>query len=64
MNINGYVMSKDMIVFEIQDGKIINKDLNKCPLYFKDNDSFESWIKTRAIDNNRVNSRLLKKALG
>ena len=58
-----YIMSKDIAVVKWQDDnlKIINKDL--LPLYFRYSHDVWKWIKIRAIDSKRPNSRLLKKAL-
>lgn len=58
-----YIMSKDITVAKWQDDnlKIINKDL--LPLYFQYSHDVWKWIKSRAIDSKRPNSRLLKKAL-
>ena len=60
---NYYVMSKDDIVVWIKDGKIIKRDLARCPLALKNGDSIDNWLIDRAIDKHRVNSRLLKKIL-
>ena len=63
-NLNGFIMNKDEKVVKIKDGKvdkILNKDL--MPLYFLNHLSCEDWLKSRAIDSSRINSRLLKKAL-
>lgn len=61
--INGYLMSGNCTVAEIHDNvlTILNHEL--LPLYFRKERDLESWIESRAIDRDRVNSRLLKKAL-
>lgn len=63
-NISGYLMSGDCAVAEIHDDVltvILNQDL--LPLYFRTNRDLETWVRSRAIDSDRINSRLLKKAL-
>ena len=56
-------MSKDIAVAKWQDNnlEIINEKL--LPLYFRYSHNVFKWIKSRAIDSKRPNSRLLKKAL-
>ena len=58
-----YIMSKDIVLAKWQDNnlEIINEDL--LPLYFRYSHDVWKWIKIRAIDSKRPNSRLLKKAL-
>ena len=60
---NFYIMSKDIAVSKWQDNslEIINEKL--LPLYFRYSHDVFKWIKSRAIDSIRPNSRLLKKAL-
>ena len=60
---NFYVMSKDVAVAKWQDDtlEIINEEL--LPLYFRYSHDVFKWIKSRAINGKRPNSRLLKKAL-
>ena len=60
---NFYIMSKDIAVSKWQDNslEIINEKL--LPLYFRYSHDVFKWIKSRAIDSKRPNSRLLKKAL-
>lgn len=54
-------MLKDIVVAKWQDDnlKIINIDL--LPLYFRYSHDVFKWIKIRAIDSKRPNSRLLIK---
>lgn len=67
MDINkyyGYLMSKDTILAKIEAGlvtEIYHAEL--LPLYILRTKNLEGWLKKRAIDNHRTNSRLLKKAL-
>lgn len=63
-NYNGYLMSKDTVLAEINNGRItevFNKQL--LPIYIARTNDIESWLKSRAIDVQRTNSRLLKRAL-
>jgi len=56
-------MSKDWIAATVKDGVIVEYDKKYLPLYLQKTKDFESWLKGRAIDSHRTNSRLLKKAL-
>lgn len=60
---NFYIMSKDVVVAKWQDSnfEVMNEKL--LPLYFKNSHDPLKWIKSRAIDSRRPNSRLLKKVL-
>lgn len=60
---NGFVLSKDTIVAEVKAGRrtVVNAAL--CPLYLLRHDDAEGWLRRRAIDSHRTNSRLLRKAL-
>lgn len=58
-----YVLSKDEIVVWIENGKIVKRDLLRCPLALRKGDSIDNWLNDRAIDSHRINSRLLKKIL-
>jgi hypothetical protein len=61
--INGFVMSRDNILAEVNDNKlnIVNDTL--LPFYLKRTGDITGWLERRAIDTHRVNSRLLKRAL-
>ncbi len=48
-------------IWENQKLQVINEQL--LPLYLKKIKNADMWLETRAIDNHRANSRLLKKAL-
>ena len=63
MKLNGYLMSKDVVVAEIKDNNLMISNEPLLPLYLKNYTDFEGWLKSRAIDKHRTNSRLLKKAL-
>ena len=60
---NFYIMSKDIVVATWQENnlEIINEEF--LPLFFQNSNDVFIWIKSRAIDSKRPNSRLLKKAL-
>lgn len=63
-NFNGFFMSKDVVLAEIQNGEITNIFNDKLlPIYIARTNNVEHWLETRAIDNHRANSRLLKKVL-
>ena len=61
--INGLLMSGDLPVALIEKNqlKILRSDC--LPYYFRRNGDLLTWIQSRAIDGDRVHSRLLKKAL-
>ena len=61
--LNGEILSKDTVIAIVRDGSITESDAALLPLYLKRTGDAESWIAGRAIDSQRVNSRLLKKAL-
>ena len=63
MNISGSIMSKDTVAATVEDGQITVSDTALLPLYLKRTGDVESWLRGRAIDTHRTNSRLLKKAL-
>ena len=60
---NYLIMSENLIVAKVIDGNIHILDDSRVPFYFKRHDDFRGWLRQRAIDDSRVNSRLLKKAL-
>ena len=62
-NLNGKIMSADIPVATIKDGVVIDKNDKLAPLFFNRCDDVATWLKGRAIDSHRANSRLLKKAL-
>ncbi len=57
------IMSRDTVTVEYSGGdiRIINKAL--VPLYLRRTGNVQGWLESRAIDQHRANSRLLKKAL-
>ena len=61
MGRNYWIMSGDTITAKWEDRKlsVINETL--LPLYLKRVQDADLWLKTRAIDSHRANSRLLKK---
>ena len=61
--LNGYVMLENEKVVIIENGKITEINHKLAPLHFQKGKSLEEWLKSRAIDSHRTNSRLLKKAL-
>ena len=61
--INGAIMSRDRIIATIRGGSVTESDPALLPLFLKRTADMESWLKGRAIDSHRTNSRLLKKAL-
>lgn len=63
MTLNGMLMSADMEVAKIENGTVMPVHEPLMPLYLQRVNDFEGWLKGRAIDKHRTNSRLLKKAL-
>ena len=61
--LNGEVMSGDKVVATVNNGIITDSDRALLPLYLKRAGNVECWLRDRAIDSHRTNSRLLKKAL-
>lgn len=60
-----YLMSGDRIIAEFNEQekvKIIKKEL--VPFYLLRTGNIRGWIESRAIDDSRINSRLLKKHFG
>ncbi|MCL2124957.1 MAG: hypothetical protein FWH33_03080 [Oscillospiraceae bacterium] len=56
-------MSRDAVAAIVTNGRMAVSDQALLPLYLKKTGDIESWLKGRAIDSHRTNSRLLKKAL-
>ena len=61
--LTGYVMSYDDVVAEFDHGNLAFIDEVRCPLMIKRTHRLEPFLKSRAIDSGRTNSRLLKKVL-
>ena len=57
------ILSTDTLVATWNDNNLTVHNEYLLPLYFKTFDDSDLWLKSRAIDNKRANSRLLKKAL-
>lgn len=62
-SLNGKIMSTDIPVATIKNGVVVDKNEKLAPLFFNRCDNVSAWLKGRAIDSHRANSRLLKKAL-
>ncbi len=62
-NLSGKLMLEDCVVATVKNGVITSRKDNLVPLYLKDKVYIEGWIASRAIDGQRTNARLLKKAL-
>lgn len=60
---NCYVMSKDRIVGRVTDGIYDTLEPALEPLFLKRTKNFNKWLRGRAIDEHRTNSRLLKRIL-
>lgn len=60
---NGYLMSKNVIIAEIHDNniRVIKEEL--LPLLIKKTMSIELWLENRVIDKHRPSSRVLRKML-
>jgi len=57
------LLSKDIVVANIIDGKIEPIVPERLPLFLQRTGDVEAWMASRAIDSHRTNSRLLKRAL-
>lgn len=62
-SITGLLMLEDTPIATVKDGIITESNEVLLPLYLKRTKNMEGWLASRAIDGNRTNSRLLKKAL-
>jgi len=63
MTLNGCVMSRDRVVAKVKNGLLTDVKEALLPLYLKKTQDLEAWLRGRAIDSHRTNSRLLKRAL-
>ena len=63
MRIDGEIKSKNRTVASVSGGLLTNTNNVLLPLYLKRTGDIEGWLRGRAIDAHRTNSRLLKKAL-
>lgn len=61
--LTGYVMSGDDIVAEYNKGQLVFLDEQKCPLLIRRTKNLSLFLSSRALDNSRINSRLLKRYL-
>lgn len=61
---NGYLMSRDTILADIQNGHITAiHNASLLPIFIARTHELRHWLEKRAIDAHRTNSRLLKKVL-
>ena len=60
---NGEILSKDRVIGKVQDGLLVSFDEQRLPFYLLRTKDVEAWLRGRAIDAHRTNSRLLKRAL-
>jgi len=63
MRLNGEIRSRDVPVGTVRDGRLAQCNEALLPLYLQRTKDVEGWLRGRAIDAHRTNSRLLKKAL-
>ncbi len=63
MYLNGKILSKDCVIGTVKDGLLVSFDSERLPLYLLRTKDVEGWLRDRAIDAHRTNSRLLKRAL-
>lgn len=61
--LNGQILSEDHLGAIVRNNRREIVDARYCPLYLRQNDDVEGWLRRRAIDAHRTNSRLLRKAL-
>ena len=62
-HITGTLMLEDRPIATDKNGVLSDCREDLLPLYLKRTKNIEGWIASRAIDEHRTNSRLLKKAL-
>ncbi|MDR3314300.1 MAG: hypothetical protein LBS96_07590 [Oscillospiraceae bacterium] len=63
MRLNGEIRLRDATVGVVRDGLLTRWDAARLPLYLLRTKDLEAWLRSRAIDAHRTNSRLLKRAL-
>lgn len=64
VTVNGFLMARDTPVAEITNNEIRLLNPKLAPLHFTvKHGTLETWLKERAVDTRRENSRLLRKAL-
>lgn len=63
VSFTGQLMSGDMVIAEIIEGRITPIAREQMPLYLARGGPLENWLESRAIDRHRPNSRILKKML-
>ena len=63
MTLNGKILSRDSVIGTVENGLLIDYDEHRLPLYLLRTKDVEGWLRGRAIDAHRTNSRLLKRAL-
>ena len=57
------LLSKDIPVAKVIDNTLVIIDASRLPLFLTRTRDIISWLESRAIDEHRVNSRLLKRVL-
>jgi len=57
------VLSKDTVIGKVIDGILESTVPERLPLFLKRTGDVQAWLESRAIDNHRTNSRILKRAL-
>ena len=62
-NLSGKLMLEDRVIAIVKKGIITKRNDKLLPLCLKGSNFIEGWISSRAIDGQRTNARLLKKAL-
>lgn len=63
LQITGEILSEDTVIAKVKNGEMTAYNEQLLPLYLKRTKNVEGWLASRAIDQHRINSRLLKKAL-
>ncbi|MCL2427267.1 MAG: hypothetical protein FWD05_13140 [Oscillospiraceae bacterium] len=57
------LLSKDTPIGKVANGNFGVLDSKRLPLFLKRTGDIQTWLESRAIDNHRTNSRILKRAL-
>lgn len=63
MHLSGKIMSRDHVIGTVRDGLLVSFDSDRLPYYLLRTKDVDGWLRDRAIDAHRTNSRLLKRAL-
>lgn len=63
VNRDGYLMLEDLVIANYFSGELKLIEPSLCPFYILRTKDFEGWVRSRAIDIHRTNSRILRKSI-